>query len=152
MPNTLDRFIEKTKVCDLSNPDSCWVWTACINQSGYGMFWHETKMELAHRVSFSLFKKENTEGLCVLHKCDNRICVNPEHLFLGTNLDNMKDRNQKGRTACGERVGNSKLTDIQVREIRSLRNKLSQVELGKRYNISTRHIRDLQQHLSRKSA
>lgn len=77
---------------------------------------------LAHRASWTVFKGEIPEGLCVLHKCDNPPCVNPEHLFLGTKKDNAQDRSRKGRNwnCKGERNPNAKLTPATVVKIREL--------------------------------
>lgn len=90
----LDRFEEK-----FSKTDSCWIWNAATRSTGYGVFSFNGKPETASRVSYRLYCGDIPNGLHVLHKCDNRICVNPEHLFLGTNKDNVEDRKSKGRRA-----------------------------------------------------
>lgn len=82
------RFEEKFLVSP-----GCWNWIACTNPKGYGQF---TQLR-AHRVSYELYVGPIPEGLSVLHKCDNRRCVNPDHLFVGTQDDNMKDMKRKGR-------------------------------------------------------
>lgn len=84
------------------NHDVCWEWAGSINpKTGYGQLsaWeHDSrKLYTAHRLSFSAFVHSIPLGMMVLHKCDNRKCFNPQHLFLGTQLDNMRDCSQKGR-------------------------------------------------------
>lgn len=95
----------------------CWTWTAFKRPNGYGAF----RSRLAHRFSYELHNGAIPKGLCVCHRCDVRDCVNPEHLFLGTHLDNAKDRDHKGRCSrlSGESNAIAKLTDKQVMEIRS---------------------------------
>ena len=80
----------------------CHEWIARLNMGGYGNFRYKGKTWSAHRFSYIMYKGEipkgnGFHGTCVLHKCDNRKCVNPDHLFLGTHQDNMVDRDEKGR-------------------------------------------------------
>jgi len=91
----------------------CWDWTAFANPAGYGRFRFDGKTVLAHRFAYELYVGPLPEGLWALHKCDNPKCVNPEHLFLGTNQDNITDKVSKNRQY-------SKLTDLQVAAIREL--------------------------------
>ena len=88
----------------------CWVWTGANLRGGYGVFWYKARNVTAHRASWEI-NVGITGNLHVLHKCDNRSCVRPDHLFLGTNADNMADRNKKGRAA-------RKLTESDAREVR----------------------------------
>lgn len=100
----------------------CWEWEARRSKAGYGQLWVESGPESAHRVSYKLSVGLIPEGINVLHRCDNKKCVNPDHLFLGTRQDNMDDMSKKGRKAVfvGGKNPVSKLTEKQVREIRTL--------------------------------
>lgn len=77
--------------------DGCWEWTAFVHPKGYGMFGVGREARRAHRVSYEIANGPIPDGLCVCHSCDNRRCVRPDHLFLGTNQDNVDDKMRKGR-------------------------------------------------------
>ena len=102
----------------------CWLWTASVNVAGYGQFGigGGNKHKKAHRVSYELANGPIPDELCVLHKCDNPPCVNPGHLYAGTQKDNGLDRAARGRTVAphprGEAQWQAKLTEEKVREIR----------------------------------
>jgi hypothetical protein len=116
----------------------CWLWTAyCLKKNGYGFFRTPARHELAHRVSYRLFNGQ-LDARDVMHKCDTPNCVNPEHLALGTRLENMQDAKRKGRMCFGERHGRSKLTDEQVESIRKS-NKL-QREIASEFGITQSHV------------
>lgn len=101
------------------NPiNDCWEWTGCLDKYGYGHFSIKNYAMVASRASWILYKKQNIDKMCVLHKCDNRKCVNPDHLFLGTRTDNMKDKISKNRQTKGELNGDSKLTRKDVENIK----------------------------------
>lgn len=98
----------------------CWIFTGFLTNKGYGNFSIATSTSrLAHRVSYELFCGQIPEGKHVLHRCDMPACINPDHLFLGTHLDNVTDMVRKNRNTKGEAVGNSKLTEADVLYIRS---------------------------------
>lgn len=108
-----------------SGTDECWLWLAFINPSGYGMIRIGRRMELSNRVSWTITNGPIPDGLHVLHRCDVRACCNPQHLFLGTNSDNIADKVRKGRSSFphpskqGERHHFAKLTAEAVAAIRS---------------------------------
>lgn len=108
------------KFITIPNENGCMIWTGRKHKSGYGQIKIINKMYLAHRLSYKLFNGEITDNLCVLHKCDNRICVAPNHLFLGTKSDNMLDMYNKNRHLDQklENNGNAKLTSFDVIIIR----------------------------------
>lgn len=140
----IERFWSKV---DVRGPDECWEWKASRNSRGYGTFGvggYDTI--LAHRCSWQLHHGTIPDGLLVCHRCDNPPCVNPAHLFLGTQVDNMRDCASKGRNGqqrdpcLGERNGFSKLTERDVTVIRALHlwSGFSLSEIGAEYGV-TKH-------------
>ena len=75
----------------------CWIWEGGRDGKGYGRVWHEGKRKGAHRVAYELVVGKIPTGMCACHHCDNPICVNPEHIFIGTHKDNMRDCTAKSR-------------------------------------------------------
>jgi len=121
-PSLKERFEDKV----LPEPNSgCWLWLGMVNNGGYGEIKCKGKEKApqvrAHRVAWELYRGSVPEGLCVLHRCDTKLCVNPAHLFLGTHRDNNLDMRSKGRERppSGEQHWNFKLTEDQVAQIRA---------------------------------
>lgn len=119
----IDRFYDAID----PQPNGCWLWTRTKDRHGYGVITIGSmrdgtrRQEIASRLAWQLLCGEIPEGLFVLHNCpggDNPACCNPEHLWLGTNTDNMRDKVEKRRHARGETHGAAKLTTEQVRTIR----------------------------------
>lgn len=120
--------------------DGCWIWTAARNNKGYGRFGViPGKGIQAHRYSFELHKGEIKDGLFVLHKCDNPACVNPDHLFVGTNQDNRDDMCNKGRQS-------SKLTKMnkeKILKIRSLNGKMNNTKIAAKFGTTKEYIGEI---------
>lgn len=129
-----EHFMKKV---DKKSEEECWEWKATIDLMGYGLFkrkvdgvWKNIK---AHRASYVFAYGEIPTGLCVCHKCDNRKCVNPSHLFVGTHLDNQMDKVNKKRQATGMTHGSRKLTSVDVEEIRNSDKKIN--DLASQYGV-----------------
>lgn len=127
--------------------ESCWIWTGALSKSGYGKFQYKRTEGRAHRVSWVLHHGKIPDGLLVLHDCpngDNRACVNPDHLWLGTNADNSGDMVQKGRSLKGENNPQSKLTEVKVLEIRKLYSRgLTLLRLSEMFGVDRTIIHDV---------
>lgn len=143
---TLQRFWSKV---EKRSDDECWEWKAGKTPAGYGLFYFEGRRIGAHRFALMTVVGRIDENIFACHRCDNPLCVNPSHLFLGTQSDNMLDMSAKGRHfahATPERVlrgedhGMARLTWEQVGTIRSLADQKTQEELSEEYGVSVRVI------------
>jgi hypothetical protein len=114
---------------------TCWVWKGLRTIWGYGEIWNG-KRNVAHRVSWILHFGEIPKGMLICHHCDNRLCVRPDHLFLGTQADNNRDRDLKNRTMRGEQYPLHKLTPDMVKQIRSLYEWGKTKELAEHFKVS----------------
>ena len=119
----------KAKVNNVSS--GCHEWASTIKKDGYGSFHYQGRQAQAHRVAYELFRGQIL-GRWVLHKCDNRRCVNPDHLFLGAAIDNIRDMDAKAR-----RGTKSKFTKSDAEEIkRMLKDRYSQQHVANLYGVS----------------
>ena len=114
-PSLADRFWMKVE-----KSDGCWLWKGVFDGVGYGQLGFNYKHVEAHRLSWEIHHGQIPEGAWVLHKCDVRACVRPDHLFLGTHQDNVDDAVSKGRHLSGEQCHFSKATWALVEEARRL--------------------------------
>lgn len=142
MKSIEERFWSKVAIIP---EQTCWEWVGTIHHSGYGTIYVDDKSLRAHRLSWKIHNGPIPEGLLVCHTCDNRKCVRPEHLFLGTNADNNKDMFKKGREnkAKGTACRSTKLTEQQVKLIRY--DPRPQSVIGKQYGISQNAVKLIKQ-------
>ncbi|WP_286751538.1 HNH endonuclease signature motif containing protein [Pseudomonas sp. UBA2522] len=124
-----DRFYER---CEKTS--SCWNWKGNLNSCGYGYLKIKGRVRRAHQASYEISRGPIHQGMVVMHSCDNPACVNPDHLSLGTHLDNMRDMRAKGR-------GASKLNAESARLIRASTSKTN--DLAELFGVSVRAIRNI---------
>ncbi len=133
-----ERFYSKFKI---NGKSGCWEWTATKFPKGYGCFKLNGKSIGAHRVSYEIHNGKIDEKKVICHHCDNPSCVNPDHLFMGTQKENLLDRKLKGRSIFGERNGRCKLKHEQVNKIRALlSNKIDQRIIAKQFGVCQTNI------------
>lgn len=139
-----ERFWEKVLV---GEKGECWAWIGYKGSFGRGVMWNGRTNENAPRISYRLMRGDIPHGLGVLHKCDNPNCVNPKHLFLGDQKDNVRDAIQKNRfkqnkARSGERHHFAKLSGMDVKEIKRLYKTMDipASKLGRLYDVSKSQI------------
>lgn len=140
-----DRFWEKVDK-GFDKDFDCWLWTANVAKSGYGLFHNGEKTVSAHRFAYEDQFGPIPSGKMVLHHCDVRICM--RHLYVGDHAQNMQDRHNRGRTAhwinplplIGEEHGQCKITDSEVLALRSLKGKIPQRKLGEMFGLSQAQV------------
>jgi hypothetical protein len=117
----------------------CWLWIGALHHSGYGIY----NSRSAHRLVYQLLTGKDIGGKCLCHHCDVKSCVNPNHLFVGTQADNIADMDNKGRRANfkGEASPTSRLTENDVRAIRS--DSRPQKEIAKDYGVTNKQISNI---------
>lgn len=136
LKDCIKRFYEKIKI----NENGCWLWIGCTNKK-YGFLRFKNANMYAHRFCFEYIKNIPIEGKLVCHTCDNPLCVNPEHLFIGTHKDNMQDAVSKRRVAFGEKHYQNKLKKHDIEEIRKLvRCGMSQSQIAEIFDVEQSNI------------
>lgn len=134
-----------SRLCIPEPNSGCWLWIGALSgRDGYGQVSFESKMHKAHRLMYALEVGPIPERIEVCHRCDVPCCVNPDHLFLGTHLENMIDRDRKGRRKAprGDENSNSKLTERDVRKIKGMIGSIPVKQIARQFGVdySTIHL------------
>lgn len=137
----------------LVRPDlgACWEWNGLLDKKGYGRVWDGTRVAAAHRASYETWAGPITSADLACHRCDNPPCMNPAHLFLGTDADNARDMVQKLRSCNGENRPQHKLTDLQIEQLRASYTGAwgEQSALARQYGIAPSYVSALVRGLAR---
>ena len=137
--SSLHQFVAKIEVQE--GDHGCWIWRGAVGSDGYGRVRRRGVTHSAHRFAWELFKGPIPEGLCVMHRCDRPLCVNPTHLIVGTKADNAQDMLRKGRSGPWEQ----KLTYEQVREVRRmLATGTTKAAICERFDICRSTVQDIE--------
>ncbi|MEI9569483.1 HNH endonuclease signature motif containing protein [Atlantibacter hermannii] len=131
------KSLEDRLLAGFKKVGECWVWNKSVASSGYGQIRLNYKNLRANRASYMVFKGEIPDGMVVRHTCDNKLCINPDHLILGSCKDNSQDMVERNRQAKGTRNGRCKLSETKVQEIKD--STLSCGQLAKKFGISRGH-------------
>lgn len=142
------RFTDKVRI---GSKTECWPWTGCVGKSqgrthNYGMFWYRGRMHNSHRIALLFSGHDVPKDCVVMHKCDNPICCNPDHLKVADQLENIADAHRKGRAPIGQTHGMHKLTEADVLEIRK-RHETAEKAAAK-YGVARATINDIRQRVS----
>jgi len=130
----------------IPEPNSgCWLWLGYVWPAGYGRIYEGTRAVRAHRAAWIAYRGDIPADMHVCHRCDNRCCVNPDHLFLGTHAENMLDKIRKNRHVAGIRHGESNATSkLEVANILEIRaSNLSQRTLAKQFGVNRATIHQI---------
>lgn len=135
-----DRVLEKFwKHVKIDSMTGCWQWTGGKNEFGYGIFCTDKRRIRTHRYCWELFKEPIPKGMCICHHCDNPSCINPDHMFIGTQAENMADMRKKHRGSTKPRPGTenpaAKLSEQQVRIIFSMNGTVRAEEVAQVFNV-----------------
>ena len=147
---TKAKDITKQRIEDKSMPlpfSGCWIWLGSKSVREYGEILSHNKKYSAHRASYIAFIGDIPKGMVVCHRCDNVYCVNPDHLFLGTQKDNLQDMAAKGRSTKGEKNPMSKLKENEVKQIKIFLSDNSQTNqsIANKFNVSRQTINLIKQ-------